>query len=62
MNEYKYSVVVENEVIASGMTINTAIILVKALFQEWHNEADMKICIQRDLLERCTALDKAVEE
>lgn len=46
MNDYTYSVV-ENTVIAEGMTIGTAIILVKALFQEWHNEEDMKICIQR---------------
>ena len=61
MNEYTYSVIVENEVIATGMTISNAIILVKALFQEWHNEADMKICIQRDLLERCTVLDKAAD-
>lgn len=61
MNEYTYSVIVENEVIATGMTIGNAIILVKALFQEWHNESDMKICIQRNLLERCVALDKAAD-
>lgn len=53
MNEYEYSVIVEHEVIAKGMTIGNAIILVEALFQKWHNESDMKICIQRNLLERC---------
>jgi len=55
MNEYTYSVIVENEVIAEGMTIGNAMILVKALFIEWHSEANMKICIQRNLLERCIA-------
>lgn len=59
MNDYEYSVIVENEVIASGMTLNNALVLVKALFQEWHNESTLKISIQRDLLERCTVVDKA---
>lgn len=62
MNDYEYSVIVENEVIATGMTIGNAIILVKALFQEWHSESDMKICIQRNLLERCVAADMVTEK
>ena len=52
MNEYTYSVIVENQVIAEGMTIGNAMILVKALFVEWHNEDNMKICIKRNLVER----------
>lgn len=55
MNDYEYSVIIDNVVIAKGMTIGNAIILVKALFQEWHNEDDMKISIQKNLVERCTA-------
>lgn len=53
MNDYEYSVIVDNVVIAKGMTIGNAMILVKALFQEWHNEDDMKISIQKNLIERC---------
>lgn len=55
MNDYEYSVIVDNVVIAKGMTIGNALILVKALFQEWHNESDMKISIQKNLIERCIA-------
>ena len=53
MNDYEYSVIVDNVVIAKGMSIGNAMILVKALFQEWHNESDMKISIQKNLIERC---------
>ena len=53
LNDYEYSVIVDNVVIAKGMTIGNAMILVKALFQEWHNEDDMKISIQKNLIERC---------
>ena len=53
MNDYEYSVIVDNVVIAKGMTIGNAMILVKALFQEWHNEDDMRISIQKNLVERC---------
>lgn len=57
MNDYEYSVIVEGVVIAKGMTIGNAMILVKALFQEWHSEADLKICIQKNLIERCVAVE-----
>lgn len=60
LNDYEYSVIVENEIIASGMTLDNALVLVKALFQERYNESTLKISIQRDLLERCTVLDEAV--
>lgn len=53
MNDYEYSVIVDNVVIAKGMTIGNAVILLKALFQEWHNEDNMKISIQKNLVERC---------
>ena len=53
MNDYEYSVIVDNVVIAKGMSIGNAMILVKALFQEWHNESDIKISIQKNLIERC---------
>ena len=53
MNDYEYSVILDNVVIAKGMTIGNAMILVKALFQEWHNESDIKISIQKHLIDRC---------
>lgn len=49
MNDYEYSVIVDDVVIAKGMSIGNAMILVKALFQEWHNEDNMQIAIQRNL-------------
>lgn len=58
MNDYEYSVIVEDVVIAKGMTIGNAMILVKALFQEWHNETDLKICIQKNIIERCVAAEE----
>lgn len=60
MNEYTYSVLVEDRVMASGMTIENALIFTKALFEEWYLEAGLKVTIQRDVLERCTVLDEAV--
>ena len=59
MNDYDYSVIVEDVVIARGMSIGNAMILVKALFQEWHSETDLKICIQKNIIERCEAAEES---
>ncbi len=60
MNEYTYSVLVEDRVMASGMAIENALIFTKALFEEWYLESGLKVTIQRDVFERCTVLDEAV--
>ena len=48
MHEYKYEVLIEGAVIASGMNIQTATILVKALFNEYYNDHSMTISIREE--------------
>ena len=38
MTDKKYEVLIDNDVIAEGMDIKTATILVRALFEEYYNE------------------------
>ena len=38
-----YEVLIDNEVIATGMDINVATVLVKALFEEYYNEREITI-------------------
>lgn len=42
----KYELVLDNEVIASGMDVNTALILIGALYAEYYNEEGMSITIR----------------
>ena len=53
MNDYEYSIWVDGVIMAKGMTLGTALIFVEALFQKWHSETDTKICIQKELIQRC---------
>lgn len=46
MHESKYEVLIEGVVIASGMNIQTAAVLVKALFNEYYNDHSMTISIR----------------
>lgn len=54
MNEYKYKVAILNsldgkeQVIAEGLDEDIAIILMKALFDEYYLEEDLQIAIQRN--------------
>lgn len=48
MYESKYEVLIEGEVIASNMNIQTATILVKALFDEYYNDHSMTISIREE--------------
>ena len=48
MNEYTYAVIVDDEVIAKGMTLSNAIIMVEALFNKWYSETDIVISIKRE--------------
>ena len=43
MKEQRYEVLIDNEVVATGMDINVATILVKALFEEYYNEREITI-------------------
>lgn len=46
MVERKYKVLIDGMVVANNMDINTATILVKALFNEYYNDSTMVISIQ----------------
>ena len=46
MPERKYELFIEKELIAESVSIETALILIKALFAEYYNEKNMKITIQ----------------
>lgn len=48
MNEYRYSVVVDNETIADKMLLSNALIMVEALFNKWYSESDITISIRRE--------------
>lgn len=43
-----YSVIIDNVVIAKGMSIGNAMILVEALFNKWYEEKDLKITIAKE--------------
>ena len=45
MEEKKYKVLINNEVVAQDMDIKTATILVKALFEEYYNDYYMRVSI-----------------
>lgn len=42
----KYELVLDNEVIASGMDVNTVLILIGALYEEYYNKEGMSITIR----------------
>lgn len=42
----KYELVLDNEVIASGMDVNTALILIGAMYEKYYNEEGMSITIR----------------
>lgn len=46
MDEKKYKVLINDEVVAEGMNINTAVVLVKALFEEYYNDYSMIVSIK----------------
>ena len=48
MNEYRYSILVDDEVIAKDMLLSNAMIMAEALFQKWYSEADLTISIKRE--------------
>lgn len=46
MNERKYSVAVDGTMVAQGMNLETALILVKGLFVTYYAEPQIRICIE----------------
>ena len=46
MSDKKYNVLIENEIIASNMDINNALIFVKALFDHYYEENSIIISIK----------------
>lgn len=48
MNSDYYSVMIDNVAIAKGMSLGNALILVKALFQEYYMDNDLSISIARE--------------
>ena len=56
MNEITYRVIIDGVTIATGMSIEHATILLKALFLEYYNEPAMAVAIAReDRAEVCEA-------
>ena len=47
MRETKYRVKIDNDIIAENVNLTTAIILVKGLFNEYHNETILDITISK---------------
>ena len=46
MNESKYSVAIDGTTVAQGMNLETALILVKGLFETYYAEPKISICIE----------------
>ncbi len=46
MEERKYQVLIDNAVVASNMDINTAIILIRAIFTEYYDDYYMTVSIK----------------
>lgn len=51
MNEKKYEVLIDDEVVAERMDLTTATVLLKALFEEYYNEYPLTISVRE--MERC---------
>lgn len=48
MLEQKYKVIVDNQIYARDMDLNTALTLTQALFDKWHSESNLAITIERE--------------
>lgn len=47
MNHYKYNVYIRERLVARDMMLEDALILAKALFNEWNNEPTVQVRIER---------------
>ena len=57
MGDKKYKVFVDDKIFAEYMSLETAMILVKALFDTYHNEYGMTVSVRED--ERATVAEGA---
>ncbi len=55
MEEKKYKVLINNEVVAKDMDIRTATVLVRALFEEYYNDYTMAVTIKQEDRTICAA-------
>jgi hypothetical protein len=53
MCEKKYMVWINKEVVARGMDLRTATVLVKALFDEYYNDHNMMVSIKEEAQTVC---------
>lgn len=66
MEERRYKVLIDNMVVANNMDLNTATVLVKALFNEYYNDCTMTVSVKQEenfvqVKEDCD-LENALEE
>lgn len=57
MTDKKYEVLIDEEIVATRMDIDTATILVRALFEEYYNQYPMTISVRE--MERCEGCENA---
>ena len=57
MEEEKFDVLIGDDVVAKHMSIETATILVEALFRKYYNEPCMKVTLVKE--DRCVAADES---
>lgn len=53
MEEKMYCVLIEDEIVATGMDSEIAILLVKAIFEEYYNEKDLSVTVRRETGAEC---------
>lgn len=51
MNDKKYEILIDEEIVATRMDIKTATVLIRALFEEYYNQYPMTISVRE--IERC---------
>ena len=52
MEEKRYKVLIDGMVVADNMDLGTAIILIKALFNEYYNDNTMRVSIEKEVEEK----------
>ena len=61
MPEYRYSILVDDEVIAKNLTLPNALIFAEALFNKWFSETNLSITIQREDND-CCCIEKSEKD
>ena len=61
MPRNSYKVIVDGQVYAGDMELETALILVEALFNKWYQESKLAITVQRESNEPTMAVEEKIE-